>query len=82
MFLCFQKFKTTENKLHDQNEVINSLKQELDKFKLTIYEEKDIQKKLQAEADQAKSEAQDMQRAERLVRVDLEQATKRVGSYV
>lgn len=61
--------------------MINSLKQELDKFKLTIYEEKDIQKKLQAEADQAKSEAQDMQRAERLVRVDLEQATKRVGSY-
>ncbi|KAJ8320668.1 hypothetical protein KUTeg_002255 [Tegillarca granosa] len=48
---------------------------------LTIYEEKDIQKKLQAEADQAKSEAQDMQRAERLVRVDLEQATKRLERF-
>ena len=76
--LTFQKFKATENKMQDQQELITQLKQELEKSKLSLYEEKNVQKKISSEVDQVKAELLDIQRAERVVRVDLEQATKRV----
>ena len=38
-----------------------------------------MQRKLQLAVDQAKTEAQDLERAERVVRVDLEQSSKKVS---
>ncbi|KAK3104566.1 hypothetical protein FSP39_005088 [Pinctada imbricata] len=76
-----QKFKATESKMQDQQELITQLKQELEKSKLSLYEEKNVQKKIQSEVDGAKAELIDLQRAERVVRVDLEQATKRLERF-
>lgn len=75
----FQKYKTAENKMQEQEELINTLKQELEKSKVSIFDEKSQQKKLETQIDQLKSELSDIQRTERVVRIDLEQATKRVG---
>jgi len=58
--------------------LINKLKEELEKTKLSVFEEKQLQKKQQIEADQISAELKDMQRTERQVRVDMEQATNRV----
>lgn len=79
MLCSFQKFKTAENKMQEQEELINTLKQELEKSKVSIFDEKSQQKKLETQIDQLKSELSDVQRTERVVRIDLEQATKRVG---
>ncbi|KAL4221029.1 Forkhead-associated (FHA) phosphopeptide binding domain 1 [Mactra antiquata] len=72
-----QKFKTTESKVQDQQTLIDNLRVELEKTKTSLFEEKDLQRKLQVKVDEAKNEAQDLQRAERLVRVDFEQSTKK-----
>ena len=73
-----QKYKTAENKMQEQEELISTLKQELEKSKVSIFDEKSLQKKLETQIDQLKSELSDVQRTERVVRIDLEQATKRV----
>lgn len=65
--------------MQEQEELINTLKQELEKSKVNIFDEKSQQKKLETQIDQLKSELSDVQRTERVVRIDLEQATKRVG---
>lgn len=65
--------------MQEQEELINTLKQELEKSKVSIFDEKSQQKKLETQIDQLKSELSDVQRTERVVRIDLEQATKRVG---
>lgn len=65
--------------MQEQEELINTLKQELEKSKVSIFDEKSQQKKLETQIDQLKSELSDIQRTERVVRIDLEQATKRVG---
>lgn len=78
-YCSFQKYKTAENKMQEQEELINTLKQELEKSKVSIFDEKSQQKKLETQIDQLKSELSDIQRTERVVRIDLEQATKRVG---
>ncbi|XP_052213963.1 forkhead-associated domain-containing protein 1-like isoform X2 [Dreissena polymorpha] len=72
-----QKFKTTESKVAEQQTLIDSLREELEKTKTTLFAEKDVQRKLQGLIDEAKSQAQDLERAERLVRVDLEQLSKK-----
>ena len=74
----FQKFKASENKIAEQHDLVTSLREELDKSKQALYEEKDVHRKLQTEIDVAKSQFLDMQRTERVVRVDMEQASKRV----
>lgn len=58
--------------------MIDSLREELEKTKSSLFAEKDVQRKLQTSVDQAKAEAQDLERAERVVRVDLEQISKKV----
>lgn len=64
--------------MQEQEELISTLKQELEKSKVSIFDEKSLQKKLETQIDQLKSELSDVQRTERVVRIDLEQATKRV----
>jgi len=76
---CIQKFKTTESKVQEQQELIDSLREELEKTKTSLFTEKDIQRKMQTQVDEAKGQSQDLERAERLVRVDLEQSTKKVS---
>lgn len=76
-----QKYKTAENKMQEQEELINTLKQELEKSKVSIFDEKSQQKKLETQIDQLKSELSDIQRTERVVRIDLEQATKRLERF-
>lgn len=58
--------------------MIDSLREELEKTKKALFDEKDVQRKLQVKVDEAKAEAQDLERAERVVRVDLEQCSKKV----
>lgn len=79
MLFTPQKFKTTESKVQEQQELIDSLREELEKTKSSLFQEKDVQRKLQSSIDEAKAQAQDLERAERLVRVDLEQITKKVS---
>ena len=81
IFVMFftQKFKTTESKVQEQQTLIDSLREELEKTKVSLFDEKDVQRKLQVALDQAKTEAQDLERAERVVRVDLEQSSKKVS---
>ena len=79
MYFFLQKFKTTESKVQEQQTLIDSLREELEKTKVLLFDEKDIQRKLQLALDQAKTETQDLERAERVVRVDLEQASKKVS---
>ncbi|XP_041377668.1 forkhead-associated domain-containing protein 1-like isoform X3 [Gigantopelta aegis] len=76
-----QKFKASENKISDQHDLVGSLREELDKAKQALFEEKDVHRKLQTEIDAAKSQFLDMQRTERVVRVDMEQATKRLERF-
>ncbi|XP_022340674.2 forkhead-associated domain-containing protein 1-like isoform X1 [Crassostrea virginica] len=77
----FEKYKTAENKMQEQEELISTLKQELEKSKVSIFDEKSLQKKLETQIDQLKSELSDVQRTERVVRIDLEQATKRLERF-
>lgn len=60
--------------------MIDSLREELEKTKSSLFAEKDVQRKLQQSVDQAKADAQDLERAERVVRVDLEQMSKKVSA--
>ncbi|XP_050412861.2 forkhead-associated domain-containing protein 1 isoform X1 [Patella vulgata] len=76
-----QKFKTAENKVTELQDLVTSVRGELDKSKQSVFEERDINRKLQAELDTSKSQFLDMQRTERVVRVDLEQATKRLERF-
>ena len=48
-------------------------------MKLKIYEEQSVQKKLEVDVEKVKAELLDVQRAERMVRVDMEQASKKVN---
>ena len=66
-------------KLNDQASVIDSLKLELEKLGKDSTEAVKEQTRLQKEIDSTKSKMQDLERAERLVRVDLEQSSKRVS---
>ena len=55
-----------------QNEEINKLKQSLS-------EEREEKRKIQADLGQVRFELDDITRAERMVRVDMEQTTKQVN---
>lgn len=48
-------------------------------MKLKVYEEQSCQKKLEVDIEKVKSELVDVQRADRMVRVDMEQLSKKVG---
>lgn len=76
-----QKFKTTESKVQDQQMLIDSLREELEKTKVSLFQEKDVQRKLQIDLDHAKNAAHDLERAERVVRVDMEQCSKKLERF-
>ena len=57
---------------------MEALKEELESMKNSLFEEKETKRKLQAEADASQSKFLDMQRSERVVRVDLEQLQRTV----
>ncbi|XP_046562957.1 forkhead-associated domain-containing protein 1-like [Haliotis rubra] len=76
-----QKFKASENKVSEQLNLIGSLREELDKTKQMLFESEDVHRKLQGEVDAAKSQFLDMQRTERVVRVDMEQSSKRLERF-
>ncbi|CAG5124562.1 unnamed protein product [Candidula unifasciata] len=72
-----QKFKIAENKLQEQLDIISGLRGELDKSKSELLYERELQRKLISDLDSVKVQLQDVQRSERVVRVDLEQMQKR-----
>ncbi|KAL8571126.1 hypothetical protein ACOMHN_010587 [Nucella lapillus] len=72
-----QRHKVSDNKITDQFNLITSLREELENLKTSVFEEKDARKRLQSEADSNRSQFLDVQRTERVVRVDLEQTQKR-----
>lgn len=74
----FQKFKTAESKVQEQTDLVAALRDELEKSKASFLSEKDAQKKILADLEAAKAQVHDIQRSERVVRVDLEQSQKRV----
>lgn len=76
-----QRFKEAENKNSTQFNTIAALREEIETLKKGLFEEKETRRKLQAEADTNKSQFLDMQRTERVVRIDLEQAQKTVNSF-
>lgn len=78
MTLCLQKQKSLDNRIQEQVDLITSLKQEVEKLGRGMTESSQAEKKMQTDLDQTKVKFQDMERAERLVRVDLEQSSKRV----
>ncbi|XP_059145230.1 forkhead-associated domain-containing protein 1-like [Physella acuta] len=72
-----QKFKTAESKVQEQTDLVAALREELDKSKASFLSEKEAQKKILADLEAAKVQVHDIQRSERVVRVDLEQSQKR-----
>lgn len=76
-----QRFKGAESKISEQFYTISSLREELETLKQSLFDEKDQRRKLQTEADTNKTQFLDMQRAERVVRVDLEQAKKELERF-
>nr|KAG5691839.1 hypothetical protein BaRGS_033443 [Batillaria attramentaria] len=76
-----QRFKGAENKISEQFNTISTLREELENLKQSLFDEKDQRRKFQTEADSNKTQFLDMQRAERVVRVDLEQAKKELERF-
>lgn len=76
-----QKFKTAESKIQEQTELIAALRDELEKSKTLILSETDAKQKIQSDLDTARTQVHDVQRTERMVRVDLEQSQKRFERF-
>ncbi|KAK2175101.1 hypothetical protein NP493_750g01052 [Ridgeia piscesae] len=75
------KLKAVESQMKEKCDLIASLKEELEKVQEAERQEKASQRKLQTELDQCSTKAQDLERAERLVRVDLEKVSKRIERF-
>ena len=67
-----------EAKVGEQTSLISELKLELEKVRKGFGGAAKEQERLQTELDTCKAKAHDLERSERLVRVDLEQSSKRV----
>lgn len=76
-----QRFKGAETKISEQFNTIQAMKGELESMKNSVFDEKEAKRKLQAEADGNQSKFLDMQRAERVVRVDLEQTQRTLDRF-
>ncbi|BFZ23626.1 hypothetical protein BsWGS_26664 [Bradybaena similaris] len=72
-----QKFKLAENKLQEQLDIITGLRAELDRSKSEILSERENQRKISSDLDSMRAQLQDVQRTERVVRVDLEQTQQK-----
>lgn len=77
--MSLQKFKLAENKLQEQLDIITGLRAELDRSKSEILSERENQRKLSSDLDSVRAQLQDVQRTERVVRVDLEQTQQKVS---
>lgn len=77
--MSLQKFKLAENKLQEQLDIITGLRAELDRSKSEIFSERENQRKLSSDLDNVRAQLQDVQRTERVVRVDLEQTQQKVS---
>lgn len=76
-----QRFKGAESKISEQFNTISTLREELETLKQSLFDEKDQRRKLQTEADSNKTQFLDMQRTERVVRIDLEQTKKELERF-
>lgn len=76
-----QKLKVAEVKQKQQEDFIASQAEEINKLKQTMSEEREEKKKMQADLGQVRFELDDITRAERMVRVDMEQATKQMERF-
>ncbi|CAE1164481.1 unnamed protein product [Acanthosepion pharaonis] len=76
-----QKLKVAEAKQKQQEDFIASQAEEINKLKQTLSEEREEKKKMQADLGQVRFELDDITRAERMVRVDMEQATKQMERF-
>ncbi|KAK3757836.1 hypothetical protein RRG08_049118 [Elysia crispata] len=76
-----QKFKTVEAKQQEHLDTITALREELDKVKAEVTVEAELAKKNQSELTAARAQVTDVQRSERVVRVDLEQCQNRLERF-
>ncbi|GFS06405.1 forkhead-associated domain-containing protein 1 [Elysia marginata] len=76
-----QKFKTVEAKQQEHLDTISALRAELDKVKAEVTVEAELAKKNQSELNAARAQVTDVQRSERVVRVDLEQCQNRLERF-
>ncbi|CAH1240697.1 FHAD1 [Branchiostoma lanceolatum] len=75
------KLRNSEKKAKDGDVTSKTLKDELDRVKILLSEEKENAKTCRAQMEHAKAQFLDMQRSERLLRVDLEQAQARLDRF-
>ena len=76
--ICLQQMRQLETKVGEQTSVMSELRAELERVRRVSADAVAEQTRLQKELDSAKASVQDLERSERLVRVDLEKASKRV----
>ncbi|GFO36050.1 forkhead-associated domain-containing protein 1 [Plakobranchus ocellatus] len=76
-----QKFKTVEAKQQEHLDTIAALRVELDKVKAELTSETEVSKKQQSELTASRAQVTDVQRSERVVRVDLEQCQNRLERF-
>lgn len=76
-----QKLKMSEAKQKQQVEFVESQNGEINKLKQTLSEERDEKRKLQSDLGQVRFELDDITRAERLVRIDMEQIAKKMERF-
>lgn len=70
------QFKSAEMKIQDQNEIIKTLKGEMEKLKLTAEHLQEERDKAKAEAEHSKAAFLDAQRAEQTAKIDQQQTSK------
>jgi hypothetical protein len=75
--LLRHKLKTADAVKHDKSSQLVVLTEELTKCKVALETEKHAEKKLKAEVESLKVKNQDLERTERVARIDVEQLSKR-----
>ena len=78
----FKKIKVAEGKIVDLNNTVLQIKGELEESQRLLLKNSQNEKNLKDELDHVKNQFMDMQRAERIVRIDLEQSKRVVSSCV
>ncbi|KAF6038934.1 hypothetical protein EB796_002768 [Bugula neritina] len=75
------QFKNAENKIQELTDGMKTMKAEMDRKEARLAESSAEQMKLQSEVQHCKAEFLDAQRAERAIRVDLEQVNKKAERF-
>nr|XP_006812789.1 PREDICTED: forkhead-associated domain-containing protein 1-like [Saccoglossus kowalevskii] len=76
-----KKLKGAENTITEHADTMETFKNEIERLKQLLEEHKLVEVKLKAELEHAKSQFLDMQRSERLGKVDMEQVQKRLERF-